>query len=87
MKILGIIIHRVPIAKIDIKSLNIFQYLIMQNTDAFLNINIRWFGWLIALKVDKMEASLIFKLDGAKTANKIIDKGIVIEFGMHRYVL
>lgn len=30
---------------------------------------------------------LIFKLNNTKTAHKIIDKSIVIKFGIHRYIL
>ena len=87
LKTYGIIVHGVPIANIDIKSLDTSRWLIMQNADAFPNMNIRWLGWLAPLKVSKTEALLVFELDDVKTANRMINKGMVIRFGMHRCVL
>lgn len=86
-KTYGIIVHGVPIARIDLKSPDTSRWLTMQNADTFPDMNIRWLGWLTPPKVGKTEASLVLELDDAETVNKIIDEGMVIGFGMHRCVL
>ena len=59
----------------------------MQNADAFPNMNITWLGWLTPPKIGRTEALLVFELDDAETANRIIDKAMVIRFGMHKCIL
>lgn len=87
MKTFNIIIHGIPIAKINIKSPDISQWLIIQNVNVFPNMNIKWLGRLTFSQIGKMEALLILKLDDAKIVNRIIDKDMLIGFGIYTFVL
>lgn len=86
IKTYGIIVHGVSIAKVDIKDVDKVQWFIMQNTDSFSNINIKWIECLTAQKIGKKKASLVFQLDNTKSAKQIFHESLVIGCDIHQCI-